>query len=174
MEHLLSWIVQQALGDMARATSSLFLSSHLQPPQVCHGVMQGALLCWEEVVPWCVIWGWIILSPRRNYLKLGKFSPVHNRYSAAFVSVLKLHGTVDENVFKIKNFNGQKQGFNRKKIMSYHTSVHQNSCSCQYQCTCCYRARSGFFSTADSMERDTQATFREKCWKTQCTTSLFS
>lgn len=70
VEHLLSWIVQHALGDMARATSSLLPTNSI--PQVCHGVMQGALLCWEEVILWCVIWGGKNPQSQKEFSKAGK------------------------------------------------------------------------------------------------------
>jgi len=107
--------------------------------------------------------------------EVGECSLVRNRYSAAFVSMSTLWNGKWK-CFQNKEFQRLKvrQGYNMKEMMSYHTSVHQNSCSCQYQCTCCYHAMSGSFSTADSVERDTQATFREKSWEKQCTVSLVS
>jgi len=115
VKHLLNWVVQQALGDMARATSSLFPPSPLEPvPSVSwcdvkNGI-QGpgpSLLssCWEEVHPPCGIWRGKILGPNKKYLKLGS---VH-----WFVTDIQLHLSlcqlcemVNENVFKIKSFKG--------------------------------------------------------------------
>lgn len=100
VEHLLNWMVQQTLGDGQGLPLPSFLLPANSLHQLCHGVMQGAgprvlvplslvIMLGREVSPQCGTWGGKILSPKKH-LKLGNCSPVHNRYSFAFVFISTL------------------------------------------------------------------------------------